>query len=47
MNPVNYRERYKRILRQNQISKEDVKQFKEAVKHFEIMYPEWDKMQLS
>lgn len=47
MIPLKYKERYKRILQQDKITKEDVKQFTEAVKHFTTIYPEWDRIEFN
>lgn len=47
MIPVNYKERYKRILQKDKISNEEVKQFGEVVKHFKVIYPDWKKQQFS
>jgi molybdate-binding protein len=44
MIPIRYKERYKMILHKEKITKDDLKQFREAVKHFKMMYPEWEDM---
>lgn len=38
---MNYKERYKSILRKNKISPQEVKEFNEAVKAFVTLYPDW------
>lgn len=43
MIPIRYKERYKQLLHKEKITKEDVRQFKEAVTHFVNRYPNWKK----
>lgn len=38
---MNYKERYKSILRKNKISPQEVKEFNEAVKAYVRLYPDW------
>ncbi len=38
---LNYKERYKRVLRKNNISTQDVKEFNEAVQAYISLYPDW------
>lgn len=38
---LNYKERYKRVLRKNNITVQDVKEFNEAVKAYVNLYPDW------
>ncbi len=38
---LNYKERYKRVLRKNDITKQDVKEFNEAVQAYVSLYLDW------
>lgn len=38
---MNYKERYKAILRKNKISPQEVKEFNEAIKAYVHLYPNW------
>lgn len=43
MIPPHYKERYKRILHKDKITKEEINEFVDAVDHFTVMYPDWKK----
>jgi hypothetical protein len=45
MLPQRYKERYKMILQKALISKEDLKEFREAVSHYTVVFPDWKKKQ--
>jgi hypothetical protein len=47
MIPSHYKERYKRILHKDKITKEEVKEFLDAVSHYTVVFPNWKKQELS
>ncbi len=38
---LNYKERYKTVLRKNKITMQDVKEFNDAVEAYVSLYPNW------